>query len=224
MKKIFLSPYFTPLFLMSGWVGMVLAIMISPANRSEIIEDGYLVANLTYFSYFLMILTFLWVFKLFYKENKLLYWFLYLFLGICALLREMGIQHHLSATDSTPFKSRFFLNPNNPISEKIIYGTFLLIFFVIVFYLIFKNFKHLWVTFFQKDTITWSLAAFFFALVIGKFFDRLPSNLDHKMDIKLSSDSIDIIKLIEEVSEMFLPLIVAIVLIQYFLVIKYKKK
>ena len=44
----------------------------------------------------------------------------FLFFAGAAFLREAGIQHWLTFTDSTAFKLRFFTNPNNPFSEKII--------------------------------------------------------------------------------------------------------
>ena len=140
-------------------------------------------------------------------------------LGIAALLREAGIQHHLTATDSTPFKSRFFLNPNNPISEKILYGAVLFIIFGEILYLAFKYTKHLIVSFFKLNTLTWSIATFCTVLVFAKFADRFPSNWRHH-DHQLSREFIYVWSLLEESSEMFLPYLVIIIFTQYHLLKK----
>lgn len=137
-------------------------------------------------------------------------------LGVAALLREAGIQHHLTKTDTTPFKSRFFLNPNNALSEKILYGAVLLIIFGTLIYFAVKYAKKLIITFFKKDTITWSVATFCTILVFSKFADRFPSNYRHAHNLEsLPRSLIDIWSLLEESSEIFLPLIVVIIFIQY---------
>ena len=217
MKKTFLSPLFAPAFFAVFWSLLLMIILIFFKEKAfEFTTDGQFIDIITYIGYALMILTMLCCIKDF--KGKTLSWFIYLMLGITALLREAGIQHHLTQTDTTPFKSRFFLNPNNPIHEKIIYGAVLLIIFGAILYLIVKYAKHLVVSFFKFNTITWSIATFCSVLVFAKFADRFPSNYRHFKNIELLDRSfIDLWSLLEESSEMFLPYLVIIILLQYHL-------
>ncbi len=214
MKKFFLSPLFAPIFYCVLW-GIVLAVVLLffPEKKFEITTDGQIIDIATYTGYALMLVGMLYFVKDF-KDN-MLYWGIYFILGIAALLREAGIQHHLTNSDSTPFKSRFFLNPNNPLSEKIIFGVVLLLIFGMLIFLAVKYAKHLVVSFFKMNTITWSIATFCTVLVFAKFADRFPANWRHYKNLEeLPQDFIDIWSLLEESSEMFLPLLVIIIFAQ----------
>ena len=188
MKKITLSPFFAPLFVGVTW-GVFLAIVLifMPEKKFELTENGHVLDIVTYTFY-----GFLFVAMFYYKKdfkNKKIDWYVFLFLSVCAFLREAGIQHHLSKTDTTPFKSRFFLNPNNPLSEKIIYGLLLLVVFSCVLYLAIKYSKHLIVSFLKLDTITWSIATLCTSGVLSKIFDRIPSNYRHNHNnVSMSRD------------------------------------
>ena len=75
---------------------------------------------LTYICYFVLFYTlFLYRtdFQTKYEKNI---WLIFCFFALAAFLREAGIQHWLTTTDTTAFKLRFFTDPNNPILEKII--------------------------------------------------------------------------------------------------------
>ena len=223
MKKMFLSPFFTPLFFIITW-GIILFVvfMFFPEKRFDITVDGAIIDIATYCGYALLLCGLLYFFQDF-KTNQRLDWLVYFLLSVCALLREAGIQHHLSSTDSTPFKSRFFLNPNNPLSEKILYGLVLIIFFSMVLYLAIKYTKHLIVSFFKLNTITWSTAVLCCCLVFAKFADRFPANYRHMHGEALSRSAIDTWSFLEESSEIFLPLIAFIIFWQYHL-LSYKKQ
>ena len=224
MKKIFLSPFFTPAFYTLSW-GLLLFIVLFffNAQKFEITTDGQIIDILTYTGYVLMLLTMLFCIKDF--KGKMFCFSIYLTLGIAALLREAGIQHHLTKTDTTPFKSRFFLNPDNPLSEKIIFGAVLIIIFGALLYLAVKYSKHLIVSFFKFDTLTWSIATFCSVLVFAKFADRFPSNWRHLKNLTtLDREFIDIWSLLEESSELFLPYLVIICFIQYHLIKKSSSK
>jgi hypothetical protein len=214
MKKFFLSPLFAPVFYCVLW-GIILAVVLVffPEQKFAITVDGAIIDIATYTGYALMLIAMLYFVKDF--KDKMLCWAIYFVLGIAALLREAGIQHHLTNTDTTPFKSRFFLNPNNPLSEKIIYGAVLLIIFGALIYLAVKYAKHLVVSFFKMNTVTWSIATFCTVLVFAKFADRFPANWKHMHNLEeLPRDFIDIWSLLEESSEMFLPLLVIIIFAQ----------
>lgn len=225
MKKIFLSPFFTPLAFLICW-GLLLAVVLIyfPEQKFKITEDGQLLDIATYSGYAVLICGLLYFFKDFSdNKSKLTDWFCFMFLSVCAVLREAGIQHHLSATDTTPFKSKFFFNPQNPLSEKIIFGLFLLFFFCVIAYLAVKYTKHLIASFFKLNTVTWSTAVLCCDLVFAKFADRFPANWRKAHDgILLPRDQIELWSLLEESSELFLPLAAFVILWQYHLIQKSK--
>lgn len=215
MKKIFLSPLFTPVLFVSCWSIMLAVVLFCfPDLKFKITEDGEIIELITNIGYVSMIAAMLFYAKDY--ADKMTSWGIYLFLGICAFLREAGIQHHLSRTDSTPFKSRFFLNPENPWGEKIVFGLILLLILGALVYLGVKYAKHLIVSFFKFNTVTWSTAVLCCTLVFAKFADRFPGNWRKAHnDVLLPRDQIEIWSLLEESSEMFLPYLVIIILMQY---------
>ena len=220
MKKAFLSPLFAPLFYGILW-GLLLAVVLIffPEKKFEITTDGQFIDVLTYAGYGLMLISMILFVKDF--KGKMLDWSVYFLLGVAALLREAGIQHHLTKTDTTPFKSRFFLNPNKKKKKKILYGAVLLIIFGALLYLFIKYVKHLTVSFFKLNTITWSIATFCSVLVFAKFADRFPAHWRHMHDLNVLPRSfIDIWSLLEESSELFLPYLVIIIFSQYHLLKK----
>ena len=219
LKKIFVSPLFSPVVYSVLW-GIVLFVVLVffPEQKFAITEDGAIIEYVTHLGYVLMIAAFFVYLKDFKgSRQSLLSWGVFLFLGVCAFLREAGIQHHLSKTDSTPFKSRFFLNENNPLSEKIIFGLVLLVVFGAMVYVAVKYTKHLVTSFFKLNTVTWSIATLCTVLVFAKFADRFPANYRHSHEIPLARGTIDLCSLLEESSEMFLPYLVVIILAQYHL-------
>ena len=103
-------------------------------------------------------------------------------------------------------------------SEKILYGAVLLIIFGALFYLLVKYARHLIVSFFKLNTITWSVATFCSVLVFAKLADRIPSHWRHLNHLDaLPRDFIDIWSLLEESSELFLPYLVIIIFMQFHL-------
>ena len=220
MKKIFTSPFFAPAFFCLLWGALLAVVLIFfPQEKFNITVDGNIIDIITNVGYVAMIATMLWLSKDY--TDKITSWGIYLFLGIAAFLREGGIQHHLSKTDTTPFKLKFFLNPNNPLGEKIIYGLVLLVIFGALLYLAIKYAKHLIVSFFKLNTITWSTAVFCCVLVFAKFADRFPSHWRKAHDgVSMPTEHIEVWSLLEESSEMFLPYLVIIMLMQYHLLKK----
>lgn len=224
MKKIFISPFFTPtLFTLLWGLLVTIVLLYFPEQKFAITEDGQIIDIITNVGYILMIAIMLMLAKDY--TDKPTSWGIYLFLGIAAFLREGGIQHHLSKTDTTPFKSKFFLNPDNPISEKIIFGLILLVVFGALAYLAIKYTKHLIISFFKFNPITWSTAVFCTVLVCAKFADRYPSNWrkTHNGNL-LEREQIEIWSLLEESLEMFLPYLVIIMMLQYHVVLQNKTR
>ncbi len=220
LKKIFLSPFFMPVAFLAVWLSFMGVLYFGyPADVLRFTEEGKFIEIITHLGYITLIAVLLVVAADY--QDKIKSWGIYLFLALCALLREMGIQHHLSKTDTTPFKSRFFLNPNNPLSEKIVFGAMLLIVAGAVVYLAVKYSKHLVHSFFKLNTVTWSIAVLCMVGVCAKIIDRFPSNWRKAHNgVPLSDEVYTICQLLEESSEMFLPYIAALILWQYHLLKK----
>ena len=222
MKKLFLSYLFTPITFTLVWSLLIFVVLaFFPEQKFIITQEGEIIEIFTNIGYILMLATMMYLAKDY--TDKITSWGVYLFLGMCAFLRETGIQHHLSKTDTTPFKSRFFLNPNNPWGEKVVFGLVLLVIFAALVYLAVKYSKFLITSFFKLNTVTWSTAVLCTVLVCAKFADRFPSNWRKAHDgVYLPQNQIEIWSLLEESSEMFLPYLVILIMWQYHL-IKNKK-
>ena len=130
IDKIFLSPFFTGLFILSA---MAAYFILCYALRARLgvfdVERIGLTETLTYLFYGLGggIVFMLYEDHLNTPRQKTYYYMC--FLWFCALLREMGVQHWLTTHDSTAIKIRFFTNPNNPLYEKVF--TFILLLIVV---------------------------------------------------------------------------------------------
>ncbi len=148
---------------------------------------------------------------------------LFFILYVCAILREMGIQHWLTKTDTTAFKLRFFTNPNNPIDEKIVSALLLITVFSIILYLLIYYFPKIIRGFFNLNPIYWTVATLGGTGIVCKFADRLPSNL-MKHNIDLSVHIRALTELFEETTEFCLPLICAIGFVQFARLIQQKNK
>lgn len=222
MKKLFLSYLFTPITFTLVWSLLIFVVLaFFPEQKFIITQEGEIIEIFTNIGYILMLATMMYLAKDY--TDKITSWGVYLFLGMCAFLREAGIQHYLSKTDTTPFKSRFFLNPNNPWGEKVVFGLVLLVIFAALAYLAVKYSKFLITSFFKLNTVTWSTAVLCTVLVCAKFADRFPSNWRKAHGgIYLPQNQIEIWSLLEESSEMFLPYLVILIMWQYHL-IKNKK-
>ena len=222
MKKIFLSPFFAPVCFSLCWGTLLAFVLIYfPEQKYHITHDGEIIEILTNIGYMSMLAALLYFSKDY--TDKITSWGIYLFLGMSAFLREAGIQHHLSKTDTTPFKSRFFLKPENPIGEKIVFGMLLLIIFGAILYLLIKYSKHLITSFFKFNTVTWTIAVFCSVLVLSKFADRFPGYWrDAHNDVSLPKSHIEVWSLLEESIEIFIPYLVIIALAQYHLIKKSK--
>lgn len=214
MKKYFLSPLFMPVVISLLWLGMMDVIFaFFPQTLPAVAQNGGLIEKITHVLYVLMLGFFVLYYKDFFRIRS--DYFIFVFLGICAFLREAGIQHHLTTHDSTPFKSRFFTNPANPLSEKIVFGLVLLLVFGLVIWLAVRYGRYLITSFLKFRLIGWSAAVLCTMLVVAKFVDRFPSNFKHYTGERLNPVMINNLMLIEETGEMLLPLIVIIFLTQY---------
>ncbi len=222
MKKYLVSPLFAPVCFSLVWLFWMCCIFVFQYDKLPLLLDETgLLEQLTDFAYLPLLLTYIFIAKFFLtnteKRNDFI---IFVLLGVSAFLREKGIQHWLTSHDTTAFKSRFFLNPNNPLSEKIIAGSILLLFFVLIAYLAVKYTKHLITSFFKMNPTTWSIATLCTLGVFGKFVDRFPSNYKRSYGISLPEELRLNLNIVEETSELFLPLIAAFIFWQYWLIQK----
>lgn len=219
-KNLFVSPFFVIAAFLVLWLSFMGGIYFGyPTEVLRLTEEGEIIEIISHFGYVVLIAVLLWVSDDF--KDKIKTWGIYLFLAICCFLREGGIQHHLSKTDTTPFKSRFFLNPNNPLGEKIVFGAVLLVILGAVLYLAYKYSKYLVTSFFKLDTISWSVAVLCTTGVFAKIVDRYPSNWRKAHGgVPLDDDIYVVFQLLEESSEMFLPYLAALILWQYHIIKK----
>lgn len=218
MKKYLLSPLFSPLFMVIFMLFLGTAAFWSfSAGYTTFFEDEQTCDILTYASYGLALIVALCLYKDFDTPTLKKNYFLFLILWGCALLREAGVQHWLTTTDTTAFKIRFFTNPNNPINEKIVAGAIGLAVIGTILYLVIKYTPWIWKKFFTGNPIAWTLWVFAGALVIGKFADRFPAHYKKAVGVPMTELSDFACKWIEEGTEATLPLLFAIALIQFHL-------
>ncbi len=219
MRKLLLSPLFVPSFFLIVWLVFVCILFVfGYDNLAYILKDHGPLEEITHFSYIPLFMTFALFAKFFLlNKEKRIDFILFCTLGITALLREMGAQHWLASKDTTAFKSRFFLNPDNPLSEKIVAGSILIVLATILIYLIKKYTKHLVVSFFKMNPISWSVITLCVFGVFSKFVDRFPANYKRSHGFPLPEQMQVNLKIIEETSETMLPWIASFIMIQYWL-------
>ena len=222
MKKILLYPLFTPLVMvLLCSLSLNIFYTVFTLSIPEIAMDGHLIDIITYVSYSLLIVALIFSYKNF-KDKKLDY-FAYFFLAISAFLREMGIQHWLASKDTTAIKIKFFTNPNNPISEKILTAVLVLAVLVVIIYITKKYAIHLIKGVFKMDTISWSVGTLVFFGLFSKFIDRYPSNFKRSHGVVIAEAIKNNLSILEETSEVFIPLTAILILIQYYFMIKEEK-
>ncbi|MBP5533999.1 MAG: hypothetical protein J6Y03_00630 [Alphaproteobacteria bacterium] len=216
MRKMILSPLFAPIV---AFLVMVLLGLAATYYRSNGIdtffEDGYFCDIVTYSLYGILLVCLLFFYKDF--KGKFLTWIILLFLNVAAIFREAGIQHWLTSTDTTAIKLRFFTNPKNPLSEKIIAGILVLLVVTAVLYLVFKYTPKIWRCFWHKEAMYWSICTLCGMGLVSKIADRFHGNWVKYTGEKLSDGAFFFSIMIEETSEATLPLIALIALIQWHL-------
>lgn len=216
MKKLFLSPLFAGLFVVFGLavyygVSYALRFAFGPFD----IEKIGATEVLTYVFYGIAGgVLFCLGSDYLHTEKRKTYQAL-CFLWLVALLREMGIQHWLTQHDSTAIKIRFFTNPNNPLYEKIISATLILLVVGVIGWLLVKYLKKMVVGFFKFQSVYWTIATFGALGVLTQITDRLPANYVKATREHLSEPILFALKIFEEGGESLLPLVFAVGLVQF---------
>lgn len=181
------------------------------AIRMTVIADEYITIVL----YFVAMVV-LWYYRP--KDNNRVqnfnFW-IFEIVTLGALLREWGIQHWLTQTDTTALKIRFFLNPANPVSEKIVAGLFLLFWAAIAIYLIREYAIFMIREFFQGNAVVWTIATTCAVTVFTKFIDRYPDNYRRFTGESLSLFWDTGCSSFEEICEAYIPVLIMIAAIQF---------
>lgn len=223
MKNFFLSPLFAAFFVC---ISLLLYFVISYIVRLNFgvfdIEKSGATEVLTYVSYGFAAGIVLCLYKDHIHTHRQTTYFALLFLWLTALLREMGIQHWLTTHDTTAIKIKFFTNPNNPLYEKIISASLVLLVLVVVCYLIFKYFKPMVVGFFKFKTIYWTIATFGVLTISTQFIDRFPANYVKATGTHLTEPVRFFLKIFEEGGESLLPLLFALAFVQFHFILHKK--
>lgn len=153
------------------------------------------------------------------KQNT---FFALMFLWTAALFREMGIQHWLTTHDTVITKSRFFTNPANPLYEKIIAGTLMILVIAVFAWVVIKYLKKIFVGLIKFETIPCTFWTFTILAIVTQIVDRFPANYLKATGVMLDAPIAFVCKIFEEGGESLLPLLFALALLQYHYTVRNK--
>lgn len=224
LKRWFLSPLFAPVVCFCAATTIINIILtFFPKSVVSVTKDWGAVDSVTHAGYVLLYVTLLLLFNDFRNERKLTDYFIYVFLAFSAHARELGIQRWLTESGGSAFKTRYMLDPNNPLATKWIVVAMFAAVIGAAGYVLYKYARYLYRGFFRTDTLTWSILSLGVWGVFSKFVDRLCNGVIGKR-LHFSDAVAHNVTVTEEVVESFLPVIGAIVLWQFHLLLKDEKK
>ena len=214
-KNLFLSPFFATIFIVAAMVVYYVVCYIFRANFGVFdIEEIGATEIITYLFYGFAGGVLLCCAGDFLNSPRSKTYFALVFLWFVALLREMGIQHWLTTHDTVVTKSRFFLNPDNPLHEKIIAGLLMLIVLAVCLWLFIKYFKRLVCGLLKLQALCWTVVTTGVFGVLTQIIDRFPANYAKNVGTALMEPTLFALKIFEEGGESLLPLLFALALIQ----------
>ena len=217
MNNIITKTFFTPVsvyFIWSLWV--IITLLLFGKDAATISGDGGFTDVATYFLYDSAFFAFAIFARDFYKIGKMKDFCAFVALLAVCLLREMGAQHWLTTTDTTAIKIRFFTNPNNPLSEKIVAGLVIIAVVVIIAYILVKYAIPFVKGFFRLDPISWGVATLGTFGLSAKIVDRMHSKFWSKMGEQVESYA----SVLEETLEAMIPFSAVLILIQFHFILK----
>lgn len=219
--EIKMKKYLDKFWLAPALAIIVLAVLYAAGfgictHATDLTAKNGVVENATYFCYAVMFVFFIKVRKSFQtpfeKRALVMFWFF----GIAAVLREAGIQHWLASCDTTAFKIRFFTNPDNPLSEKIV--AFVLavlvagLFIYAMMLWLLPAFKGL----FKLYAGSWTVITFLSCGALCKIADRTHGNLaKHGIILNPLGFWYGFLEIAEEGLEMMLPILAVVALMQF---------
>lgn len=204
-------------------VGYFMAVWLTHSPDAVDVYTETTLESVTHITYCLSLPVILWCVRDF-KGPGMKHYILFVFLWICGLLREAGIQHWLTSTDTTAFKLRFFTNPNNPIGEKIVAAFVLITVLGIAAYLIVYYTPKIIKGFFRLNPLYWTICTLGGMGILAKVFDRIPGNYRKIVGEFMPPPHRAFFGLLEEISETTLPLLVAFAFIQFHLMKKAQQR
>lgn len=223
MNKILLNPLCAPLAAICYLIIYFLTVWLTRTPVGVEVYTETTLECVTYGTYIISLPIILWCVRDF-KGPGMKHYILFVFLWICGLLREAGVQHWLTSTDTTAFKLRFFTNPNNPIVEKIIAAFILITVLGIGAYLIVYYTPKIIKGFFKLNPLYWTICTLGGMGILAKVFDRIPGNYRKIVGHFMDQPPKAFFGLLEEISETTLPLLVAFAFIQFHLMKKAQKQ
>lgn len=218
MKKVLLSPLFAPVATVLA-VGLCIALswILHPGNPTFFFDEDGENEFITYAGYGIGLIVALGYARDYLKTDRQASYFALLLLWLSALLREAGIQHWLTDHDTTAIKLRFFTNPNNPLSEKIVAAVLVVVVLGTAVWLLCRYMPGLFRGFLALNPLAWTVATFGGVGIVSQFADRFPSNYFKATGVRLDDTVIYWFKAVEESGEATLPLLFALGFIQYHL-------
>ena len=215
MQKVLLSPLFAPVATVLA-VGLCIALswILHPGNPTFFFDEDGENEFITYAGYGIGLIVALGYARDYLKTDRQASYFALLFLWLSALLREAGIQHWLTDHDTTAIKLRFFTNPNNPLSEKIVAAVLVVVVLGTAVWLLCRYMPGLFRGFFALNPLAWTVATFGGMGIVSQFADRFPSNYFKATGVRLDDTVIYWFKAVEESGEATLPLLFALGFIQ----------
>ncbi|MDR1923400.1 MAG: hypothetical protein LBQ66_03405 [Planctomycetaceae bacterium] len=207
---------------------ILVLLFVTHEELHVVISDGNLLDKLTGIAYGVLFVSFIPSFFDFRRSGLLLDYFLFLILALSAVFRELEWCHYLMSDKETALTIHYFRDSVNPLPERIMLGV--LISVMIAAFVCLGRRYAIWVIrdFFRFGTIAWSFATFALFVVVGQFIDQLPSCLCKisaaAQPIRLDWATHVKLEVVEECAELFLPIIVVLILLQYHFIIKKKEK
>ncbi len=140
------------------------------------------------------------------------------FFAICRELdwhKLLVIPSHLpGASHGTPFKMKFLLNANNPLTDRMLVAVCFVVVIALCGYTLFYFLPRLLKGLFRFHPVCWSIGFLGGTLILIQIFDRMPAVLRKDFGIHLTENQHALTIALEEGFELLLPLYILIAVMQ----------
>ncbi|MDR2172342.1 MAG: hypothetical protein LBP59_19530 [Planctomycetaceae bacterium] len=219
---ILTSPFFVPvvvIILLQLTINLFY-IFVPVCDLAAVIYEGGLISKLSTAGYLLLFAAFIWIFFDFLRFGNFLNYWIFLFLALGAFAREQELFRWAMGQKNVAFNLKFILDASQPLLARIFVTIIFLMLALIFIYLARKYTALIIKEFFYFGTIAWSFATFAICLLLGQFLDWFQSKSIRFTGIDLSSEFKLKLEIIEECTEILLPLIIIIIFVQYHFLLK----
>ncbi|MDR1485795.1 MAG: hypothetical protein LBT09_13355 [Planctomycetaceae bacterium] len=226
ISEIVVHPFFVPVFvaITLQFVLNLFFVLVPSGNLQPFFVEGNLISKLATFCYSFLFVMFVWAFFDFRRSCHLLDYVVFLVLSICAFAREHELLRWVMGRGDVAVNLKFLFDPRNAVSYKILLVVIFLLLVLIFIYLAVRYAARIVKEFFCFGTIAWSFATFVLCFLIGQCIDSLPKKFAIYTDVTLETELHTKLELVEECTEIFMPVIVAIIFVQYHFILKQQKK